>query len=983
MQSNRWAVVVLFVLFSLSGFSGLIYESIWSHYLKLFLGHAAYAQALVLVIFMAGLALGAWSAGNLIHRLKNLLLAYAIVEGVIGAFGLVFHDIFVSVLAWAFDSVIPSLGSTTWILAFKWGVGGLLILPQAFLLGTTFPLMSNGLIRLFPGSPGANISMLYFTNSIGAAVGVLASSFFLIGSFGFPGTILAAGLVNLFLAVVVFGLSKKVVAESAGAHDVNRTISTRQLDFILVAALVTGIASFIYEIAWIRMLSMVFGSSTHSFELMLSAFIAGLALGGLWIRRRIDSLKNPIKYASWIQVSMGIAALATIPLYNFTFDLMAQLMEGTARTENGYFLFNVICGMIALMVMLPTTVLAGTTLPLFTKIMLDKGYGENSIGNVYASNTLGAILGITFAMLIGLPGLGLEMLIISGCVLDILLGMALFRHASAKWKTNKGLLALTASALLAIVFVSSLVEFNPHKMASGVYRSGQSELSEISVPVYLKDGRTASVAVFTNGRQMSLRTNGKPDASVSRIPATNLASDEPTQILAGALPIAIHPDARIAATIGMGSGTTSSLLLSSPLLKRVDTIEIERSIVEAARKFAPRSNPVFHDERSNIVVEDAKTYFSTKSELYDIVVSEPSNPWVSGVSSLFTLEFYSRVKQHLNENGVFIQWLQLYEINRELVFSVLKALSAEFPFYHIYATSNDLIIVAKADGEVPYPSDFVFSFPAAKKELGYLGASTSEHLKAFWVGDNYLLEGLLKLSKAKISSDYFPLLDMNAPKARFMDQRFSEISSFRDSYLPVLKFLRPELTTDLPKNNQIVSSNPYFLQVRKARQVLEDLETVALGTREYPVDTSVVTLLESYSKNCPDSFDSQLWIAHASQLSRITAAYLSPSASNRLWDHMRVECIHGVTDELNRWFSFYRALGARDVKEVEAASKSIMNAWQVLDRNQKQQVLGGLLLALIGDGRNQEALTYWKQFGISAFGGAGLSFTEQLVISQL
>src|SRR5262245_36095739 len=265
---------VLFLLFTVSGFAGLIYESIWSHYLKLFLGHAAYAQTLVLALFMGGLAAGAWLAGRFSARLGNLLRGYAIVEAVIGLAAVVFHPVFVATTDAAYDAMLPALGSDTGAAAVKWLLAAALILPQSVLLGTTFPLMSGGLLRRHSERPGEALAMLYFTNSLGAAVGVLASGFVLIDHLGLPGTIQAAGALNLALAASVWFLApgREPDPIRVASASLARRVEARSVDapwrLLLVVAGLTGTASFIYEIGWIRMLTLVLGAATHSFELM-------------------------------------------------------------------------------------------------------------------------------------------------------------------------------------------------------------------------------------------------------------------------------------------------------------------------------------------------------------------------------------------------------------------------------------------------------------------------------------------------------------------------------------------------------------------------------------------------------------------------------------------------------------------------------------------------------------------------------------------
>src|SRR5207244_10750777 len=206
------ARAALFALFAASGFAGLIYESIWTHYLKLFLGHAAYAQTLVLAIFMGGMALGSWISSRCSPRWRNLLAAYAVTEAAIGVLGLVFHEAFTAATALAYDAVLPRLAaSPAAVAAAKWGLSTALILPQSVLLGTTFPLMTAGVLRAFGDRPGRSLAMLYFTSSLGAAAGVLVSGFVLISAVGLPGTVRIAGLINIAVAATVLPLARRTV----------------------------------------------------------------------------------------------------------------------------------------------------------------------------------------------------------------------------------------------------------------------------------------------------------------------------------------------------------------------------------------------------------------------------------------------------------------------------------------------------------------------------------------------------------------------------------------------------------------------------------------------------------------------------------------------------------------------------------------------------------------------------------------------------
>src|SRR5258705_35772 len=403
---------VFFLLFTVSGFAGLIYESIWSHYLKLFLGHAAYAQTLVLGLFMGGMAIGSWLCSRWSAGWVNLLRGYAVAEGLIGIAALAFHPVFVAATDAAYESILPALGGEIPAMLFKWPFAGLLILPQSVLLGMTFPLMSAGLIRRYPAAPGESLAMLYFTNSLGASVGVLASGFFMIEKLGLPGTVQSAGALNLALAALVWLLAGGTEQPMRARPDAGRgPETTAPFRLFLAVALLTGAASFAFEIGWIRMLSLVLGSSTHSFELMLSAFILGIACGGYWVRRRIDSL---------------------------------------AKTDTGYALFLLSSHGIALAIMFPATFCAGITLPLITTALLHGGHGEKSIGAVYSANTLGSILGVFFAAHVGMPLLGLKGLIAAGAALDAGLRLVLLARLAGAPRLRLGAAALSCfTAVLA------------------------------------------------------------------------------------------------------------------------------------------------------------------------------------------------------------------------------------------------------------------------------------------------------------------------------------------------------------------------------------------------------------------------------------------------------------------------------------------------------------------------------------------------------
>src|SRR5688572_3847429 len=691
-------------IFFVSGFSGLIYESVWSHYVKLFLGHAAYAQTLVLVVFIGGLALGAWLCARRAQNVRNPLRVYAIIEAVIGLLALAVHGTFVSAVDWGYATLLPAACEpSSSFCAAQWLLSAALLAPQSILLGATFPLVCSAVLRLDATQPGHDIAALYFLNSLGAVLGVLASAFVLIPAVGLPGTLQTAGLANIALAMAAYFLSKQpppaIAIPRVAVPVTQHPREARRLTFVLLlTAFLTGLSSFIYEIVWIRMLSLVLGASTHSFELMLASFILGLALGGLWVRHRVDAVSDTIRFLAGVQIVMGLAAVATIPVYNGAFDLIAWVMYSVARNDGGFVLFNLASTAVALLVMLPATFCAGMTLPLITYRLLRSPTGERALGMVYAVNTLGAILGVVIAVHLLLQTLGLRGALLVGAAIDVGLGVLLltmFRTGPRRWRFGTEAIA----GLTALVLLGALFDVDARRASSGVFRSGVAQLSSHWAVLFNRDGKTATVDVIDNEGLRSIRTNGKSDAAIQMGAGAQPTGDEYTMTLLALLPLGHRVDAKNAAVIGFGSGMSTSVLLTSPALERVDTIEIEPAMIEGAKAFRPVVDAAFDDRRSRIVIDDAKSFFARGGNRYDIIVSEPSNPWVSGVASLFTEEFYARLATYLNDGGVLSQWLHTYEMDAATLASIVSAVSKTFPQFVIYSSiDSDIILIARKGG---------------------------------------------------------------------------------------------------------------------------------------------------------------------------------------------------------------------------------------------------------------------------------------------
>jgi predicted membrane-bound spermidine synthase len=938
-DSHRLWLMGVFVA---SGFAGLIYQSIWSHYLGLLLGHAAYAQALVLSIFMGGMALGSWWVSRTSEKLTNLILWYAWIEAVIGVLGVAFHTIFTTVLKLSYDNLFPALGDPTWISIARWVIAAGLIFPQTVLLGMTFPLMSGGLIRLTARDTGHTLGGLYFTNSIGAAFGVLVAVFVLLPSLGLPGAMAVAGVLNLGVAAVSGRVAwqmrpKVAVPMKVEVSPMRRVAASPHssgslLTLVLVATAASSAASFAYEIVWVRMLGMAVGNTMHAFELMLASFIGGLALGGLWVRKRASSSTNPLVLAGWMQVAMGLAALLSLFVYANAFAWVGWLMNALSTSAAGYQLYNLGTAGLAMAIMMPAAFFAGTTLPLYTVALLNNGEGEASIGRVYAWNTLGSIVGVFAAIHLLIPSVGLKLTLISAATLDIAIGLFLLRRFATR---SQELLRFGAAGVAAavVLVVSSRIHFDPLMLSSGVYRSGSAVLDPSKEVLYYKDGKTASVSVIVtpSAGHVAIATNGKVDAAMLVGTKGIPTKDEPTMVLAAALPLAMHTDPQKVGIIGFGSGLTTHTVLGDPRVHLVETVEIEQAMVDGARAFGERVNRAYTDPRSKIIIDDAKAYFAGQQRKYDVIVSEPSNPWISGIGSLYSTEFYQYVGRHLGDDGLFVQWLQLYEINEGLVSTVIRGLTTSFSDYEAWLTNtSDLLIIAKAKGRLP-PLKWDQMAEPIRFELNRIGIQSLEQLGFRKLANRDLLKAYAGIDTAyPANSEYLPVLGLYAPQARYMRSSEATLSS-----MPVLGGLLLEalsIRSPMPSSAPIsvlqsFEADHLTLQARALNGVVAKGPSSAMFSRslaEY--DLSTALKLRALLPVCVDPRSGSVNEEFALVLSgftELTIPFLQPEDLRDTWRASAWSACKNMPPDLKALLALHDVLSQRDWASV----KTLGEAW--------------------------------------------------------
>jgi predicted membrane-bound spermidine synthase len=851
--------------------------------------------------------------------------AYAVVEALVGLGALAFHPLFLAADDLAFSHVLPLLGT-----AGVWAVAAALVLPPALLIGATWPMLAGAAVRR-----GGSIGAVYFANTAGAAVGALACGP-LVATFDLPGAMAAAGAVDLLVAALAWTVPQvdgAVAAAPAGEERVRG---------LYAAALFTGLASFAYEIAWTRMLAMVLGSSTRAFELMLGAFLIGLAFGGLAVRRWVTT--NPVRALAIGQVAMGLCALASLVLYDGAFDAMAALLASVDRTPLGWGLYSAGATGIALLVMLPATLCAGTTLPLVSAALLRTREGESALGRAWAANTVGGIVGILLSVHVGLPMLGLKGLLLAAAGLDLAVGVGL--------ASRRALPAGVAIGALGIVGFG--VELSPLRMASGVYRTGELLDPATTDVLFAHDGRTASVAVTREGPLVTLRTNGKPDAGL-RTDAT-AGFDEHTMILLGALPVLLRPDARRAANIGLGSGLTTNTLLASPTLAQLDTVEIEPAMVAGARLFGDRVARTFTDPRSALHLADARTFFAGRDP-YDIVVSEPSNPWVSGVAGLFSTELYARSRGWLAPGGVLVQWLQAYEIDDRLLASVLRALSESYQDWEIWAVNDgDLVVVACADGPVPA----LHWEPALAPDLARIGIHDLAELQVRRVGNRRALEPLLAATGAPANSDFAPVLEIEAPRALFYGVASPTLMDADLDALPAVEMLggvapgapvSPAWTTAVPRVPHRILGRTLFAYLQGADwdwvhpddpvpdnvPVFAEQARIAFACGAEPVGEWVDGMFLSFALR--------------------TLPHLTPAEAHGLLDPLGTCSLEPVQRDL---VALLTAITDRDAAGMSALARAELHRMEAGDPGFVGWLVGAGMLGDLASGRRADARALWE-----------------------
>jgi hypothetical protein len=590
-----------------------------------------------------------------------------------------------------------------------------------------------------------------------------------------------------------------------------------------------------------------------------------------------------------------------------------------------------------MLVMIPTTFFCGMTLPIMTHVLIRGGTGERAIGAVYAWNTAGAIIGVMLAVHVLMPLLGLKGVVICGALLHLGLGIIYIGRSSGASFSLKFAGWPAMIGIAAVVGTAGFVDLDPAKLSSGVFRHGRPTQDRDTKVLYLKHGKTSTISLIDIGGLVSIATNGKPDAAIKMVGDVS-GPDEITMAMAAALPISMHPSPERVANIGMGSGLTAQVLLASDVVREVDTVEIEPFMAEAAEiGFMPRVERTFRDPRSHIYFEDAKTFFAIHRKKYDVIVSEPSNPWVSGVSTLFSDEFYAQIKRYLEPDGMLVQWMQTYEADIDIVISVIKALAPHFDDFAIYnADDTNLLIVALRTGTLPKPDAKLFASAAMRAELARVGIDSTQSIDARYLGNKRLLMPLLQASGVPENSDYFPYVDLNAPRARILKRNAAQFAGLATLSVPFFELLTG--AGDV-RERTAFSPNAYSsrdVMVGQATALRDGWESSKYDHLTAEAARAFLTLYSS-TEQCRSEAVRRAWLDSAHYIAAATNSPLSSAELRVIWDRLdSTPCAGQLSPPDKEIFALLRAIALRDVATVAATGGKIFASGYKFDSSSLQ-----------------------------------------------
>ncbi|HEX7671926.1 MAG TPA: fused MFS/spermidine synthase [Polyangiaceae bacterium] len=684
-----FAQVVVFYL--LSGSLGLIYEVTFSKYLGYSFGATAAASSAVLVAFMGGITIGAYASGRIARRVVRPLLAYGAVEIAIGLFCLLAPSLF-GHLSSAYVSLAAKTGSLTTLTVVRGLVATVIVALPAVGMGSTLPLLTRFIHGMFRDTEAANarnkLAALYGVNTLGGAIGSLASAYLVIPALGLSWTLRGAALVSVTVGIVSIAIGRTFRVEAfspSGDATPNgdpepvepgepATLTTS--DALFLAGL-SGLLVFCSEVVFTHLLALVIGTSVYAFGLMLAIFLVCLAVGtplAHALEQRTSSGALSVSL-----VITGIALVVSLPIWDRLPALFVALGPHV-RSWHGRELVRGIAAFFALSV--PVSFM-GTTFPLVLRAT-GGAHAARDVGRMTAVNTIGSIVGSLLAGFVLLERLGSHGSLVLVAFGYLLGGLVAVRRAAPETRRRAGILA-AVGLLLAVV----LPGWNLGRLTNGANVYFDQGVVENSVLESIHEDVHGGVTTIVRNpvtNERTLLTNGKFQGNDSKEIAQNQGF--------AYLPSFFAEDTNRALIIGMGTAVTAGALGRFPYAQ-IDIAELAPAIITAARTtFADVNRHVLEDPRTHVLMEDGRNVLYTRANDYDVITIELTSVWFAGAANLYNREFYDIAKDRLTAGGVLQQWIQFHHTNRRIVATILGTIRKSFSHVSLFADGHQGHILA-------------------------------------------------------------------------------------------------------------------------------------------------------------------------------------------------------------------------------------------------------------------------------------------------
>ena len=675
-------VFILLALF-VSGANGLILEIVFRRQLLLSLGVTHYSVATVLTVFMAGLALGSLFFGKMADNTRYPLRIYGMLEVGIGLSGF----LLLLILPY-FDALYASLyhlfgvSDSPGILLKSFLAGGFLLLPTT-LMGGTLPVAGKAFVRQ-NSSAGSPLGFLYGINTLGGVAGILSATFWLLGTLGTNRTLVLVSLLSVFIGlttILVFGKQMYVTSLETGVAPTKKKALKKNAEMWsekrpLLVFFISGFAALSLEVYWTRILAYVVGSHGYAFGIILAAFLSGIALGSLLLSRVVRRLKHPLWWLGGIQILIGVMAFGVTTIMFRLRGLTGWLTVYAHGSWNRF--ITVEMGILFLMLLLPTFCM-GSVFP-FVMSLIVRNYEKLgvSVGNAYAINTLGSILGAFLAGFVFIPYTGISTGLKITILLSISVGALLLCHSQNRVRMKTGIVLVCGTLGLLVL---------SQPLGYPLQQVGRDEQL-----IFYKESSSATVAVredMEGARMLSI--NGLDEVPVD--PASLLTF----RVLAH-LPLLLHPHPQEVMVLSLGGGIATGSVARHQL-SRIDAIELCPPVVEAAKLFERWNYGVLDDPRLNILVQDGRNHLLTTRKTYDVITADATHPWSADSWMLYTREMYQLARSRLGGKGIFCQWIPLHWMSQEDFRCILRTMRTVFPRMSLWYTGSYVVALGSMTSE--------------------------------------------------------------------------------------------------------------------------------------------------------------------------------------------------------------------------------------------------------------------------------------------